>query len=230
MGVVTARDPGVPVAVAGASFSYGDVAVLDGVDFTVESGELAVLTGENGAGKSTLLKLVLGEKAPSSGAIRLFGSDAARFRDWARVGYMPQRAAATYDRFPANVGEVVLAGRYARTGLLRRYGPRDRAAAHTALAEVHLEALVRRPVSELSGGQLQRVLLARALVCEPELLVLDEPTSGLDERAARDFMALVAQLRRARGTAILLVTHDLKRLDGLDGAVYRLERGKVRDA
>lgn len=225
-----ARDSGVPLVVTGVSFSYGDVGVLSGVDLTVGPGELAVLTGENGAGKSTLLKLVLGEEAPSSGAIRLFGSDVARFRDWARVGYVPQRTAATYDRFPANAGEVVLAGRYARTGFLRRYGARDRAAVREALAEVHMEALSKRPISELSGGQLQRVLLARALVCEPELLVLDEPTSGLDEGAVRDFMALVAQLRRAREVAVLLVTHDLNRLDGLDGAVYRLERGTVRHA
>lgn len=217
-------------SVRDVSFSYGDTSVLDGANLTVRAGELAILTGANGAGKSTLLKLVLGEVAPSEGAVRLFGKDPVRFRGWNRVGYVPQRAAAAYDRFPATVDEVVLVGRYARAGLLRRYGACDYDAVRDALAEVHMESFARRLIGELSGGQMQRVLLARALVNVPELLVLDEPTSGLDEHSARDFIALVSNLRSMRDVAVLLVTHDLERLSDLDGVVYRLERGRVHHA
>ena len=219
----------IPVSVRDVSFSYcgGGTSVLDDANLTVRAGELAILTGANGAGKSTLLKLVLGEVAPSEGAVRLFGEDPVRFRGWNRVGYVPQRAAAAYDRFPAMVGEVVLAGRYARAGLLRRYSARDYDAVRDALAEVRMENFDRWLIGELSGGQLQRVLLARALVNAPELLVLDEPTSGLDEHSARDFIALVSNLRSTRDVAVLLVTHDLERMRGLDGTVYRLERGSI---
>ena len=216
-----------PVSAQGVGFSYGEVRVLSGADLIVHPGELVVLTGENGAGKSTLLRLLLGEEAPAAGRVRLFGEAPARFRGWARVGYVPQGVAATYDRFPATVGEVVQANRYARTGALRRSRRADRDAAARALAEVHMDGFGRRLIGELSGGQLQRVLLARALVNEPDLLVLDEPTSGLDERAAVEFIELVGALRRSRDASILLVTHDLKRLSALGGTSLRLEGGRI---
>ena len=219
----------IPVCAHGVEFSYGHVGVLTGADLDVRPGGLAVLTGGNGAGKSTLLKLILGEERPSAGSIRLFGEDPASFRDWARVGYVPQRVASTYDRFPATVTEVVRANRYARTGFLHRSPKADLEACARALRRVDLEGLGDRLVGELSGGQLQRVLLARALVNDPLLLVLEEPTSGLDEESAREFIALMGGRRRDVGAAVLLVTHDLERLEGLGGTVYRLSAGAIEE-
>ena len=219
----------IPVSVHGVRFSYGSVRVLDGASLEVRPGELAVLTGGNGAGKSTLLKLILGEERPDAGGIRLFGEDPVAFRDWARVGYVPQRVASTYERFPATVEEVVRANRYARTGFLHRSPRADREACARALARVDLEGLGGRLVGEFSGGQLQRVLLARAIVNDPLLLVLEEPTSGLGEASAHEFIALMGGLRRDVGAAVLLATHDLERLDGLGGTLYRLSAGAIEE-
>lgn len=217
-----------PIVVRDVSFSYGGGLVLNDVGFVVRPGEFMLLTGPNGAGKSTLAKLVLGEEAPVAGEVLLFGEDPRRFRSWKRVGYVPQRIAAAYDRFPAMVGEVVSANRYAITGPCRheRRTARSDAVAR-ALAAVRMEGFARRPIGALSGGQFQRVLLARALVNDPELLVLDEPTSGLDERATEEFVELVSALRRDRNVAVLLVTHDLRRLSALDATTFRLEGGCV---
>lgn len=220
----------VAVQVEDAVYAHGRETVLDGAALTVSAGELAVITGENGAGKSTLLRLILGELRPHTGSVRIFGTDPARFRDWGRVGYVPQRTDVPYERFPASVREVVEANLYARRAALPRLRARARTAplVGRALAAVDLTGFERRMIGELSGGQFQRVLLARALVCEPGLLVLDEPTSGLDARAARSFEELLADLRRERPElAVLLVTHDLERLAGLDATLYRLEAGRL---
>lgn len=217
------------VQLNGVCFSHGGVGVLDGADLTVDAGEAVVLTGENGAGKSTLLKLVLGEESPIAGQVRLFGEDPVRFHHWARVGYVPQRSVA-FGRFPATVKEVVSANLYASRGPLlhplRRHVSDGPDPVWTCLERVGMRPYARRLVGELSGGQMQRVLLARALVNNPDLLVLDEPTSGLDERAAKGFVETVGALR-STGVSLLLVTHDLERLSGLYASVYRLSQGRV---
>ncbi|MBE6469223.1 MAG: ATP-binding cassette domain-containing protein [Coriobacteriaceae bacterium] len=218
------------IEATGVAYAHGREAILEGASLTVRAGELAVVTGENGAGKSTLLRLILGELRPKSGQVRIFGADPVRFRDWGRVGYVPQRTDVPYERFPASVREVVEANLYARRPSLPRFRARSRTApaVDRALTAVDLAGFERRMIGELSGGQFQRVLLARALVCEPGLLVLDEPTSGLDARAARSFEELLADLRRARPElAVLLVTHDLERLAGLDATLHRLEAGRL---
>lgn len=224
----------VPVLLRHVKFRYGAAEVLADASLLLDAGGFSVITGENGAGKSTLLRLVLGELAPTSGEARLFGHDPMRFHDWSRVGYVPQRTVASYGQFPASVEEVVCANLYARARKLLPFGRADRDRARAALEAVGLAGFERRMLGELSGGQLQRVLLARALVGGPELLVLDEPTSGLDAEAAHGFSELLAQLRgRDPKLAVLMVTHDLERLDGLLGAgadVLRLEGGRLVEA
>lgn len=218
----------VPVSLQKVGFSYGGAPVLDGISLLLEPGELAVVTGENGAGKSTLLRLVLGELAPAAGEVRLFGRDPMRFRDWARVGYVPQRTVAAYGQFPANVEEVVCANLYSRARRLLPFGRGERQRAREALELVGMAGMEGRMLGELSGGQLQRVLLARALVSDPELLVLDEPTSGLDAEAAAGFVELLRRLRsRDDRLAVLMVTHDLARLRNLGARVLRLEGGRL---
>ena len=218
----------VPVAMHRAGFRYGGAPVLDGVTLTVAPGAFKVITGENGAGKSTLLRLVLGELKPTAGEVRLFGRDPMRFHDWTRVGYVPQRTVATYGQFPASVEEVVCANLYARARRMLPFGRGERARAREALEAVGLAGFGSRMLGELSGGQLQRVLLARALVGRPELLVLDEPTSGLDADAAARFCELLGDLRRRDPRlAVLMVTHDLGRLGRLGAEVLRLEGGTL---
>ena len=218
-----------PLRLHDVAFSYGKSSVLADVSLTLDAGQVAVVAGENGAGKSTLARIILGELRPSSGNAALFGRPASSFDDWSRVGYVPQCATGTYDRFPATVMEVVLANRYAVARGLLPYSRKDRAAARAALGEVHLEGLERRLVGELSGGQLQRVLLARALVNEPDLLVLDEPTSGMDEKNVEAFVDLLGTIVRPGNRSVLLITHDLRRLAALDARRFTLYNGSLKE-
>lgn len=183
------------------SFSYGEIRVFDRISFHVHQGEFAALVGPNGAGKTTALKLVLGLLKPTSGTVRVFGGPISEGRT--RIGYVPQHA--DYDpAFPISVREVVAMGRI-RPGSRRR-DPSDRKAAERAMDRAAISHLADRPYSELSGGQRRRVLVARALAAEPELLILDEPTANMDaESEARLFDTLGA----LKGSAtILIVTHD----------------------
>ncbi|OAT79770.1 metal ABC transporter ATP-binding protein [Desulfotomaculum copahuensis] len=189
-------------------FSYGGELVLERVDLEVFPGDFLALMGPNGSGKTTLVKLMLGLLRPLTGQINLFGTVLERFREWYRIGYVPQKATGVDVRFPASVEEVVMAGRFGRLGPGRRPGPLDRRAVDEALAVVEMSACRRRPVSSLSGGQQQRVFIARALAGQPELLVLDEPVVGLDSRALDSFYNLLALLNKQMGITLLTVSHD----------------------
>ena len=215
----TAQDDALPVQLRHVAFSYGDATVLKDCSLSVAPGQTVVLTGENGAGKSTLLKLALGELGPSKGSVELFG--------WRRVGYVPQRTGGAYDRFPATVTEVVAANRYA---LGRRSKRGAHRAALAALETVHLSDHASSLIGELSGGQLQRALLARALVNDPDLLILDEPTSGLDAASVDEFIGTLRSVSREAGHSVLMVTHDLERLDALDACHLVLTQGTVLHA
>ncbi len=189
-------------------FSYGAERVLDEVSLRVERGDLLGLIGPNGSGKTTLLRVLLGLLRPSCGHVRLFGVEVAAFRQWERVGYVPQKAAFNA-RFPATVSEVVISGRSGRAGLGRRFTAADREAARRAVELVGLTSLRDRRIGELSNGQQQRVLIARALVTGPELLLMDEPTVGVDVDAQEQFYSLLRRLNREEGVTLIQVSHDI---------------------
>ncbi len=192
----------VPVARAhDVSFAYDRELVLDGVSFTVYSGETVAVIGPNGGGKSTLVKLLLGLIEPQRGTLQVFGKRPAMSRG--KIGYVPQYS--QFDtRFPINVREVVL------TGLVRpligRHTRLDRTAAEEALERVGMSGLGKHSFAELSGGQRQRVLIARALVGEPSILLLDEPTANVDSFMSDRFLELIVQLAADR--TVFFVTHD----------------------
>ncbi len=182
--------------------------VLDDVHLVVRRGDFLGIIGPNGAGKTTLLRVMLGLVRPTCGHVRLFGEDLRSFRGWHRVGYVPQGSVPYNPRFPATVLEVVLSGRAGRAGLGRRFTAADEAAALRALSTVGMEAYRDRLLSRLSAGQQQRVLIARALAAEPELLVLDEPTVGVDVEAQEQFYGLLHRLNE-EGVTLVLVSHDV---------------------
>ena len=212
-----------PVTLQDVRFSYRGTEVLRGVDLELDDGQICALVGDNGAGKSTIARLVVGELAPDSGSVRLFGQSPARFRDWGLVGYVPQLPPEAISRFPASVLELVDASQYSMGR--RASGRERRARSEEALARVGLAAYGRRIIRELSGGQLQRVRLACALVGDPRLLVLDEPTNGLDRESRSIFYQLVADAHDERGLAVLLVTHDLAPLGELGCRVVEIADG-----
>ncbi|MGH2750832.1 MAG: metal ABC transporter ATP-binding protein [Actinomycetota bacterium] len=205
--------------------TFGSTVALNAVHFHLDPAEFVVLLGANGSGKTTLVKTLLGLVPLSKGRLEVFGTPGFRFRDWGRIGYVPQRATAA-SGVPASAFEVVLAGRLART---RRWGPHRRAdarAAMDALERVDMVDLHRKPVETLSGGQQQRVLIARALAGKPDVLVLDEPVSGVDLEHQESFAATLGALNRD-GRSILLVAHALGVIEPLVTRAVVLTQGEV---
>ncbi len=207
---------------SGVSFTYDRSAVLEDVTFSVMAGEFFGLIGPNAAGKSTLLKLLLGLLEPQRGQVQVLGQTPRIARQ--HIGYVPQFP--TFSRnFPINVLDMVLLGRLGVGGTAGAFSAEDRAQAGKALRAVEIEALTNTPIRELSGGQLQRALIARALVCEPELLILDEPTANIDVRAEEDIFALLRGY--SAHMTIIVVSHDIGFISGYVDRVGCLNRTLV---
>lgn len=186
------------------SFAYDRALVLEDVSFTVADKEFLCIVGPNGGGKTTIVKLMLGLVKPKAGTITVLGRRPEEART--RIGYMPQRLA--FDPlFPVTVLDVVLMGTLGPFRVNAFVTAKDRARAMEALDLVEMARHHGDPFSSLSGGQAQRVLLARALATRPEMLVLDEPTSNIDVSGETEFHDLLGRLRQSM--TIVLVTHDL---------------------
>ncbi|HEX2418665.1 MAG TPA: metal ABC transporter ATP-binding protein [Micromonosporaceae bacterium] len=206
--------------------SYGaDPPALRRAQLKVVAGETVAVLGANGSGKSTLIRVALGLVPLVSGSVTLFGTPLRRFRDWKKIGYVPQRIGAA-SGVPATVREVVAAGRLVRQGLFRPASEVDRDAVDAAIAAVGLTELARDPVATLSGGQQQRTLIARALAGEPEMLVLDEPTVGVDVASQQNFTDTLRRFVRGGGT-VVVVTHELGPLESLVNRAVVLHHGEV---
>jgi ABC-type Mn2+/Zn2+ transport system ATPase subunit len=185
---------------------YGAVPVVTDVSFALPAGQVAALVGPNGAGKSTLYRALVG-LVPHDGEVVMHGEPCDRGGRRGRAAYIPQRSDVDLD-FPITVGEVVLAGRRRFLRARRLARPADRAAVGEALERVGLPGMQRRPIGALSGGELQRVYLARALAQEADILLLDEALSGVDRPGTRDLLGLFDRLA-GEGATILVATHDL---------------------
>ncbi|MFD5889051.1 metal ABC transporter ATP-binding protein [Streptomyces sp. NPDC060334] len=212
------------ISLRGATASLGSRPVLRGIDLTVRRGEVVALLGANGSGKSTAVRAVVGQVPLTDGELSLFGTEFRRFRQWSRIGYVPQRTTAAAG-VPATVREIVSAGRLARSrfGVLRKA---DRTAVERALALVDMDAYADASINALSGGQHQRVLIARALAVEPELLIMDEPMAGVD-LANQEVLANALRHQVEAGTTILLVLHELGPLEPLIDRAVVLRDGCV---
>ncbi|WP_019633909.1 metal ABC transporter ATP-binding protein [Actinomadura atramentaria] len=219
----------VPFQMTGGRVRRDGRDVLAGVDLRVAAGDVVALLGPNGAGKSTLVKALLGLLPLSAGRTEIYGTPPARFRDWRRVGYVPQRLPMG-GGVPATVREVVASGRIARRSRWRPspVGDRaaDRAAVDRALAAVGLADRARDSAHLLSGGQQQRVLIARALAGDPDAFVLDEPTAGVDAASQADLAATLRGLVSG-GRTVVLVAHELGPLEPLITRVVRLDHGRI---
>jgi zinc transport system ATP-binding protein len=194
----------------GATASLGGNPVLRGIDLTVRRGEVVALLGANGSGKSTTVRAAIGLVPVGGGEVSLFGTPLRRFKDWQRIGYVPQRTSAT-SGVPASVREVVASGRLSRHRL-RTFRAEDRQGVESALTAVGMLDLAGARIDALSGGQQQRVLIARALAGRPDLLVMDEPMAGVD-LSNQQILAETLQAQAARGVTVLLVLHELGPLE-----------------
>ena len=181
------------------TFCYNGIEVLQNISFAVQKGTYLGLAGPNGSGKSTLIKNILGILQPRQGNINLFGQPLAAFREWNKIGYLPQRLAALNTQFPGTVREIVQLGMGSKGN---SHNLRE------TLRMMGIEHLSSRLIGELSYGEQQRTMLARALASKPELLIFDEPTTALDPQTRENFYLLTRELNSHHGTTIILITHD----------------------
>ena len=191
------------------SFSYTNIPVVRDITLAVGEGEFLGVIGPNAGGKSTLLKLILGLLQPDKGNIKVFGKSPDKGRS--RIGYVPQYPAFSRD-FPINVLDAVLMGRLGETQWYGGYTQEDKNIAMNSLKAVEIDNISNQTIDSLSGGQLQRVLIARALASRPDILILDEPTANIDVRAEEDIFALLKQYNDHM--TIIVVSHDIGFISG----------------
>lgn len=216
----------------GLAFRYAGAAspTVDGVDLSLGTGELVALAGPNGSGKTTLVRLLLGALAPERGEVTLLGQPLVawdRRRVARTVGVVGQREEAA---FPLRAREAVMMGRYAHMGSLGVPSARDREAVERAMERCDVAALSDRWVGTLSGGEWQRLRIARALAQEPQALVLDEPTANLDVAHEMELFELAGRLSRSGGLGALVVTHHLNLAARYADRLVVLHRGRLAAA
>ncbi len=183
---------------------HDSVPALEAINLSIKANDFLGIIGPNGGGKTTLLKVILGLIKPSRGKVTVLGTSPERARK--HIGYISQFNLFDHD-FPISVFEVVLMGRYNKSGLLRRFSEEDRKAAIEVLKTVEMFDYKERQVGKLSGGEQQRVFIARALATNPKLLLLDEPTASIDPNMQAEFYELLDRLKESM--AIVLVSHDI---------------------
>ncbi len=199
-----------------ATFSYNGHDALKEMTLDVFEGEFVGVIGPNGSGKTTLLKGLLGLIHPSSGSLQIFDCDceALRCHHRARIGYLPQKE-RTDPSYPITVWEVAMMGRYGAMGLFKRPQKKDREIVLESLDAVGMAGLKDHPFGQLSGGEQQRVLIARALSQRPQILLLDEPTTGIDASTQRRLRDLICALHQQYHLTIVFVTHDINMISAI---------------
>ncbi len=210
------------------SFSYGERPALRDISLTVKEGEILGILGPNGAGKTTLLKCLLRTVTPRDGDIELLGKSISEYDpvELARkVSYVPQETGMP---FPFSVFEVVVMGRYPHCAPLTFESASERELVHKILRRTHTEEFADRLFNELSGGEKQRVLLARAIAQDAPLMLLDEPTSNLDIKHMTILLRLLIERREETGMTLIFVTHDLNLATAFADRVALIKQGEIK--
>lgn len=220
------------IKVSNLVFGYNAMSVLKDLSFSIPEGDLCCITGENGSGKSTLMKLILGELKGYKGTISLFGKTMKEYNDLTWIGYVPQASVMNKVAFPTTCREIVVQGLYKQFGIVRIPRKKHYQVAEQALAKMDLERYARVPFNQLSGGLQQRVMICRALINDPKLLILDEPTAGVDKESKESFLGLLNKINQEQKITCLLVSHEYQLVSErlkLD-STYRIEDGRIANA
>ncbi len=191
------------------NFSVKGQKILTNVSFQIFKHEYIAIIGPNGGGKTTLIRMLLGLDKPTEGEIRIYGRKLRDFKEWHKIGYVPQRASHVDSSFPATVLDIVKMGRTSQRGLFSSFSEEDSRLVYDAMSKMDILDLKDKMVGTLSGGQRQRVMIARALASKPEILILDEPNTGVDVSSQKKFYALLRQLNKEDGITIVFITHDV---------------------
>lgn len=216
--------PRIAIEVDHVSHSYGGETVLDSVSFAIPEGRYVGIVGPNGGGKTTMLKIMLGILKPSQGTVSIFGQTPAQARLSGKIGYIPQRIAQADFSFPATVEEIVRSGRTSKVGIGRWMTKKDTDTVERSMETAGVISFRNRLISSLSGGERQKVFIARALASDPDVLILDEPTTGVDIGARKQFYALLKNLNTELGLTILHVSHDVDVMTGEASFVLALNQ------
>ncbi|MCW6701054.1 metal ABC transporter ATP-binding protein [Anaerococcus sp. NML200537] len=208
-------------------FGYNENLILKDVNLSLEKGDFAVISGENGSGKSTLIKLILGGLKKDKGSIRLFGIDIEDFKNYDKLGYVPQVNDSVKIAFPVTCREYVSLNLYKDFNIFKKIKKSNKEDVENIFTSLNIKNLIDRPFNKLSGGQAQRVMIARALVANPDLLVLDEPTVGIDQKSKDDFLKLLVHLNTNHGISILMITHEMEILGDYVDKIFRLREGVI---
>jgi iron complex transport system ATP-binding protein len=206
---------------------YRDKCILSRVSFAVTKGEFFTIIGPNGAGKTSILKIIAGLIKAQQGAIHISGKEIHRYsrRNLSRiVALVPQQIEYA---FPFTVAETVLMGRFPHLGMLGLESKQDLAIAHAAMEFTDVTHLADRRLSQLSGGEMQRVVIARAICQQPQIILLDEPTTALDPAHQLKIMDLMEKFRQEQGTTIIMVSHDLNLASMFGDRLLLLKEGMV---
>lgn len=204
------------ISVEDVTFLYGTTVIIDGIYFTIKEGEYIGIVGENGSGKSTLIKLLLGVLKPQTGTIRLFGTAIEDFNQWYRIGYVPQTMGEAIRSIPITVDEVM------KTAFNKECGESFVEQKQYVYDLMGIRDLSNHLVSKLSGGQFQRVMIARSLINKPSVLILDEPTNGVDSENRLILYEFLTELKRDRSLTILHITHDIDSIKHVTSGIDRV--------
>ena len=212
------------------SFSYSKSPILENVNLTIDEGEFVTISGANGSGKSTLIKLILGQLERDIGSIKLFDSTLEKFNDFEKIGYVPQVREASELSFPITSREYVVLNLYKSFNKFKRPTRNNWLMVDSVLKSLNIIELRDIPVNKLSGGQAQRVMIARALVNNPEFLILDEPTVGIDKKSKDDLINLLIHINQNHKKTILMISHESDFNKKLGAKNVKLKDGELKYA
>lgn len=196
------------IEVINLTVNYDEIEAIKSVSFSVKKGDFVGLVGPNGGGKTTLAKAILGLIPKRKGKIFLFGKEQKNFNQFSKIGYLPQKQSNINQLFPATVEEIVFLGLLSQKKRPKIFSKQDKEKIDETLSFLKIFNLKNKILFDLSGGQQQKVFLARALVSDPQLLILDEPSTALDPASREDFFKLVKKLNQEKKTTVILITHD----------------------
>jgi len=197
------------ISVKDLDYIVSEQTILSNISFEIEQGEYVALVGPNGGGKSTLIKLILGLLTPSMGEIKILSKPQKIFKDYHKIGYVPQNVSLFDNNFPLSVYETVSLGLSSQKPWFSFLNSKDKEMIEIALDSATIGDLRDKNLSELSGGQRQRVMIARALVSNPQILILDEPSTGVDIASQEKFYQFLKGLNMEQNLTIIFITHDL---------------------
>lgn len=218
------------IEIKNLKFAYKTEYILKDINFSVMEDDFLAIIGENGSGKSTLIKLILGNLKKNSGTINIFNKAIEKFDSYEKIGYVPQINDKSKISFPVTCKEFIVMNLYKDFGILKRPRAKDWEKVDIILKTLNIQDLKDRPFKDLSGGQQQKVMIARALVSNPKILILDEPTVGIDNDSKLEFLKILAHLNNNHHITILIITHEMNIVKDYVTRIITIEDGRIIDA